>query len=104
MKSAGADFIVAIGGGSPMGAGKAIALLAVQERADSEIFAGNYAPEALPMAHIPTTAGTGSEVTPYSILTNDVRQTKTSISSPALFPRVAFLDGKYMAQLSPQVS
>ena len=56
LKSAGADFIVAIGGGSPMDAGKAIALLAVQERADSEIFAGNYAPEALPMAHIPTTA------------------------------------------------
>ena len=104
LKSAGADFVVAIGGGSPMDAGKAIALLAVQERADSEIFAGNYAPEALPMAHIPTTAGTGSEVTPYSILTNDVRQTKTSISSPALFPRVAFLDGKYMAQLAPQVS
>ena len=78
LKSAGADFVVAIGGGSPMDAGKAIALLSVQERADSEIFAGNYAPEALPMAHIPTTAGTGSEVTPYSILTNDVRQTKTS--------------------------
>ena len=89
LKSAGADFVVAIGGGSPMDAGKA---------------AGNYAPEALPMAHIPTTAGTGSEVTPYSILTNDVRQTKTSISSPVLFPRVAFLDGKYMAQLAPQVS
>ena len=104
LKSAGADFVVAIGGGSPMDAGKAIALLAVQERADSEIFAGNYAPEALPMAHIPTTAGTGSEVTPYSILTNDIRQTKTSISSPALFPRVAFLDGKYMAQLSPEIS
>ncbi len=104
LRSAGADFVVAIGGGSPMDAAKAIALLAVQDRPDEQIFAGGYAPEALPMAHIPTTAGTGSEVTPYSILTNDVRQTKTSISSPALFPRVAFLDGKYMAQLSPQVS
>ena len=104
LKSAGADFIIAIGGGSPMDAAKAIALLAVQDRPDEQIFAGGYAPEALPMAHIPTTAGTGSEVTPYSILTNDVRQTKTSISSPALFPRVAFLDGKYMAQLSPEVS
>ena len=72
LKSAGADFVVAIGGGSPMDAAKAVALLSVH--------------------------------TPYSILTNDVRQTKTSISSPALFPRVAFLDGKYMAQLSPQVS
>ena len=104
LKSAGADFVVAIGGGSPMDAAKAIALLSVQERTDEHIFDGGYAPEALPMAHIPTTAGTGSEVTPYSVLTNDVRQTKTSLSSPALFPRVAFLDGKYMARLSPEIS
>ena len=99
LKAAGADFVVAIGGGSPMDAAKAIATLAVQERTDEEIFAGGYAPEALPMAHVPTTAGTGSEVTPYSILTNDAGQTKTSITSPAMFPRVAFLDGKYMEHL-----
>lgn len=92
---AGADFIVAIGGGSPMDAAKAIALLAVQERSDDTIFAGGYEERALPMAHIPTTAGTGSEVTPYSILTNDAKQTKTSIASPAMFPRFAFLDGRY---------
>ena len=79
--------------------GKAIATLAVQERTDEEIFAGGYAPEALPMAHVPTTAGTGSEVTPYAILTNDAGQTKTSITSPAMFPRVAFLDGKYTEHL-----
>ena len=38
-------------------------------------------------------------MTPYSILTNDRKQTKTSISSPAMFPRLAFLDGKYMREL-----
>ena len=100
LESAGADFIVAIGGGSPMDAAKAIATLAVQPRTDEEIFAGGYRAEALPMAHVPTTAGTGSEVTPYSILTNDGAQTKTSITSPAMFPRYAFLDGKYMNGLS----
>lgn len=99
LKSAGADFIVAIGGGSPMDAAKAIALLSVQERADEEIFAGGYSQNALPMAHVPTTAGTGSEVTQYAILTNDEKQTKTSISSLALFPRIAFLDGKYTFSL-----
>ena len=99
LTAAGADFIVAIGGGSPMDAAKAIATLAVQERTDEEIFAGGYEAKALPMAHVPTTAGTGSEVTPYSILTNDARQTKTSITSPAMFPRLAFLDGKYMENL-----
>ena len=101
--SAGADFIVAVGGGSPMDAAKAIATLAVQERTDEEIFAGGYEPTALPMAHVPTTAGTGSEVTPYAILTNDFKETKTSITSPAMFPRIAFLDGKYMRSL-PTVS
>lgn len=98
-REAGADFVIAIGGGSPMDAAKAIATLAVQERTDEEIFAGGYAPVALPMAHVPTTAGTGSEVTPYSILTNDAKHTKTSISSPAMFPHLAYLDGKYMRDL-----
>ncbi len=99
LAAAGADCIVAIGGGSPMDAAKAIATLAVQERTDDEIFAGGYEARALPMAHVPTTAGTGSEVTPYTILTNDAKETKTSITSPAMFPRLAFLDGKYMAHL-----
>lgn len=99
LKASGADFVVAVGGGSPMDAAKAIATLAVQDRPDEEIFAGGYEARALPMAHVPTTAGTGSEVTPYAILTNDAGETKTSITSPAMFPRLAFLDGKYMAQL-----
>ena len=99
LKAAGADFVVAIGGGSPMDAAKAVAMLALQERTDEEIFAGGYLPRALPMAHVPTTAGTGSEVTPYAILTNDFKKTKTSIASPALFPRFAFLDGAYMKDL-----
>ena len=99
LQAAGADFVVAVGGGSPMDAAKAIATLAVQPRSDEEIFAGGYEARALPMAHVPTTAGTGSEVTPYAILTNDAGQTKTSITSSAMFPRLAFLDGKYMAHL-----
>lgn len=99
LKSVGADFIVAVGGGSPMDAAKAIALLAVQDRADEGVFAGGYEACALPMAHVPTTAGTGSEVTQYSVLTNDVLQTKMSISHKVLFPRFAFLDGKYMQEL-----
>lgn len=104
LKSAGADFIVAIGGGSPMDAAKAIATLAVQERSDEEIFSGGYQALALPMAHVPTTAGTGSEVTQYSIITNDIAETKTSISSPAMFPRFAFLDGKYMKDLPQNIT
>jgi len=100
LKRANADFIVAIGGGSPMDVAKAVATLAVQDRADEDIFKGGYADKALPMAHIPTTAGTGSEVTPYAILTNDIEKTKTSISSNAMYPKVAILDAEYTKSLS----
>lgn len=94
------QFIIAIGGGSPMDAGKAIALLASQTVKEEDLFSGNYKDTVLPMAFVPTTAGTGSEVTQYSILTNDKAQTKTSIASPVLFPTVAFLDAKYMMSLN----
>lgn len=104
LRSAGCDFVVAIGGGSPMDAAKMIALLALQDREDEELFSGGYEPKALPMAHIPTTAGTGSEVTPYAILTNEEQTTKTSISSPAMFPRIAFLDGGYTDQLPEAIT
>lgn len=99
-----ADFIIGIGGGSPMDAAKAIALLAVQDIAEEEIFLGKFVNEALPLVLIPTTAGTGSEVTPYSILTNTAGQTKTSIASPAIFPKLALLDAKYMRDLSVEIT
>lgn len=98
-KETGADFVVAIGGGSPMDAAKAIALLAKQDITDDSLFSGKYSADVLPMAHVPTTAGTGSEVTQYSILTDDAAESKTSIATPYIFPRVAFLDGRYMLSL-----
>lgn len=99
-KSEGADFVIAIGGGSPMDAAKAIALLSCQEVPREKLFSGEYEPKVLPMAFVPTTAGTGSEVTQYSILTNDEAKTKTSLAAPFLFPVVSFLDSKYMESLS----
>lgn len=98
-RSEGVDFLIAIGGGSPMDAAKAIALLARQEIAPEDLFRGGFGSDVLPMVHIPTTAGTGSEVTPYAILTNDAAQTKTSLSGPMLFSHLALLDGKYMEGL-----
>lgn len=95
----GAEFVIGIGGGSPMDAAKAIALLAVQDIREEELFSGQYTGGALPIILVPTTAGTGSEVTPYSILTNDIKQTKTSISTPLIFPKIAFLDARYTKTL-----
>ena len=90
-----ADLIISIGGGSPMDAGKAIALLAAQDIKREDLFSGDYGDEILNMIHIPTTSGTGSEVTQYSVLTNEAAETKMSISSPLLFPKAALLDPRY---------
>ncbi len=98
-RSGKVDFIIAIGGGSPMDAAKAIALVATRDAVgpDTIFTTPITSSPVLPMVFIPTTAGTGSEVTQYSILTNDEGQTKTSLSSPVLFPRLAFLDSSYLA-------
>jgi alcohol dehydrogenase class IV len=93
------DFIIAAGGGSPLDAGKAAALLAVEETPPDALFT-TPPRRALPLAAIPTTAGTGSEVTPVAVLTNHAGKTKTSISAPVLFPRFAFLDARYTESLS----
>jgi alcohol dehydrogenase class IV len=103
-KSENVDFIIAIGGGSPMDASKAISLLACQDIPEDKLFSGQYSDEILPMILIPTTAGTGSEVTPYAVLTNDRVQTKTSIASQILFPKIAILDAKYMDNLPKEIT
>lgn len=93
-----ADFIVGIGGGSPMDAAKAVALLAVQDLDDEALFKGPYL-SPLPVVAVPTTAGTGSEVTPYSILTDTCDETKKNLSHETLYPKAAFLDPSYTAML-----
>ena len=103
-KTENVDFIIAIGGGSPMDAAKAINLLACQDIPEDKLFNGQYSEEILPMILVPTTAGTGSEVTPYAVLTNNRAQTKTSIASHILFPKVAILDAKYMENLPKEIT
>jgi alcohol dehydrogenase class IV len=95
-----ANFIIGIGGGSPLDAAKAIAILAVNSIDDEQLFSGNYKNKPLPVIAIPTTAGTGSEVTPYSILTYNKIKNKKSIASESIFPVLAFLDPRYTETLS----
>ncbi|MHC6202375.1 iron-containing alcohol dehydrogenase family protein [Breznakiellaceae bacterium SP9] len=97
------DFIVSIGGGSPLDAAKVAAALAVTPCEKDAIFTAVFT-KALPIAAVPTTAGTGSEVTPNGVLTNDTAKTKTSVASPALFARYAFLDAKYTDTLSARIT
>lgn len=94
-RRSGAEFVIGIGGGSPLDASKAIAVLAVNDIEPEQLFTNSFAKRPLPVIAIPTTAGTGSEVTPYSILTRADKQTKISFGAPETFPAVAFLDPRY---------
>lgn len=89
------DFFIGIGGGSAMDAAKAISLLAKNAPRGEEIL---YTPTVLPyfpVVCIPTTCGTGSEATPYAILTLHAKQTKKSISH-RIFPALSLVDDQYL--------
>lgn len=88
------DFIIGIGGGSPLDAAKAVAVLAVNGLNVEALLQNNFK-EALPILAIPTTAGTGSEVTPYSVLVKKDLETKVSFGNEWTFPKLALIDPKY---------
>jgi alcohol dehydrogenase len=88
-----ADFLVAVGGGSPIDAAKSIAALANNPGKMSDFAGANRIPRpGAPLIAIPTTAGTGSEVTQFTIITDTTRDVKMLISSPHIMPRVALVD------------
>jgi alcohol dehydrogenase class IV len=100
----GADLIIGIGGGSPLDAAKAIAVLATNAMDPVELYKGEYISKPLPIIAVPTTAGTGSEVTPYSILTRKDMQMKMSFSNEDIFPKAAFLDPRYTESLPRDIT
>ena len=87
------DLVIAAGGGSPLDAGKALALLATNS-GDIEDYEGRekYRKDPLPFLAIPTTCGTGSEVTWVSVITDVNRKFKMSIKGPKLYPAAAIVD------------
>lgn len=97
-KGEGVNFVIAIGGGSPMDTAKAIAVVAAQDGdiPRERLFTGPYKKPPLSMVFIPTTAGTGSEVTPYAVLTDHSVQNKATLVTVDSFPDLALLDGKYL--------
>lgn len=91
----GTDFVIGVGGGSPLDAAKAIALMIQNRDSTEEVLYQARDLRHLPVVAVPTTCGTGSEVTPYAVLTRDDLQTKQSISH-TIFPALALVDGKYL--------
>lgn len=90
------DFVIGIGGGSPMDAAKAIAFLMKKGNPEVDLYDANVNSDALPVAAVPTTCGTGSEVTGVSVLTVHEQKTKKSIPH-RIFPVIALIDGKYLS-------
>ncbi len=93
-KDFGADFVIGVGGGSPMDAAKAMAVFIKNPEITAEnIFDGRVLGH-IPMLAIPTTSGTGSEVTQYSIVTSNKEKTKKGLGQ-IVFPSIAFVDSRY---------
>ncbi len=89
----GADFIVAFGGGSPMDVAKAVAVVAKYGGKVTDYEGAHKVPgKVIPTIAIPTTAGTGSEVTAFSVITDHSRNYKFTIFSYELLPTYAILD------------
>ncbi len=100
--AADAEFVIGIGGGSPMDAAKAIAAYAANPMISPDgIYDAKKLRPSLPIIAVPTTAGTGSEVNPYAILTIDGEDRKKTFNSPYSYPKYAFLDPKYTYSCSP---
>ncbi len=98
-----AKFIIAIGGGSPLDAAKAIGLLIKNIEFDARGLLTAKPLKSLPIIAVPTTAGTGSEVTQYSIVTDNINKTKVNLGQ-FVFADIAFLDPKYMMDMPYRVT
>lgn len=98
------DLVIGLGGGSSMDVAKLVAVLAGSTQSISAIYGiGNVQGRRLPLVQIPTTAGTGSEVTNIAIVTTGAT-TKTGIVAPQLYADIAILDAALTLGLPPLVT
>jgi alcohol dehydrogenase class IV len=98
------DIVIGFGGGSSMDVAKLISILAGGDQPLSGMYGiGNVKGDRLPLVQVPTTAGTGSEVTPISIVTTG-ETTKMGVVSPKLYADLAILDAQLTVGLPPKVT
>ena len=104
-KESGADFIVAFGGGSPMDVAKAVGVVAKYGGSITEYEGAHKVPgPIIPLIAIPTTAGTGSEVTAFSVITDHSRHYKLTVFSYELLPAYAILDAELITTAPASVA
>lgn len=105
MKACSADFIVALGGGSPMDVAKAVGVLVKYGGSITEYEGADKVPgKIVPLIAVPTTAGTGSEVTAFSVITDHSRDYKLTVFSYELIPAYAILDADLIATAPASVA
>jgi alcohol dehydrogenase class IV len=98
------DCVIGLGGGSSLDVAKLVAYLAASDENIEEIYGVGQAKGArLPLVLVPTTAGTGSEVTPISIVTTGANE-KMGVVSPVLLPDLALLDPELTIGLPPSIT
>ena len=108
-RAAGCDCVIGFGGGSPLDAAKAIAALLTNggDLLDYLEVVGRAQPlthPSVPCLAIPTTAGTGAEVTRNAVLSSPAHRMKVSLRSPHLLPRVALVDPELTHALPPALT
>ena len=103
-REAGVDGVIAVGGGSSMDVAQVVAVLLGGHQPLAELYGvGMVKGGRLPLVLVPTTAGTGSEVTPVAVITTG-ETTKAGVSSPVLLPDAAVLDADLTLGLPPAVT
>ncbi len=99
------NLIIAVGGGTPIDAAKAISICLKTKKTVHDFFTpDNCTKKGIPIIAIPTTAGTGSEVTPISVLTDNRDSIKKAIVSPFIIPDTAILDANLTLKMPPHVT
>jgi alcohol dehydrogenase class IV len=91
-KDAGCDFLIGIGGGSPLDSVKAIGMMSVLDGKISDYMGVEIKGDFPPMALIPTTSGTGSEATKFTVITDTEKNVKMLLKGEALLPSLAVID------------
>jgi alcohol dehydrogenase len=105
LKESGCDVVVGVGGGSSLDASKAVAFAATNPPPITQ-YAGldNLRTPGLPVIAIPTTAGTGSEVSFWSIMTNDETKEKIAVGGKLVYPSIALCDPELTIGLPPFIT
>lgn len=104
-----ADCVVGIGGGSSLDAAKLVAMQATNGGSVwdyinlTERPAKKIVSEALPIIAIPTTSGTGSESTPFAVLTHSVTRMKKGVGNTKLYPSLVILDPELLCKMPPRI-